>query len=211
MLKVYSIINQPVPSNCFVLYDKAIGNNCIIVDPGSERNNHIYQFLKQKFLLPEYIILTHEHFDHCWGVNDLRDKYKEVKLVCSSICSEAIHDKKKNYSVYNEKPGFEIKPADVILDDVNWEIKWHQYILSFKSAPGHSDSGILFFIDNLLFTGDSLIKGIKIVTKLKTGSKFKLKKTILMISNEKGRGLIACPGHGLIFKLDDCNLNIALK
>lgn len=211
MLRLKQIVNAPISSNCFVLYDKAVGNDCIIVDPGSKDNQKLYNLLEREKLTPSYIILTHEHFDHCWGVNDLRNKYKEIKLVCSSFCSEAIQDKKKNYSVYNEEPGFEIKPADVILDEMNWEIKWHEYILSFKSAPGHSDSGIVFFIDNLLFTGDSLINGIKTVIRLKTGSKSKLKTTIQMISEEKGKGLKACPGHGLIFKLDDCDLNIALK
>ena len=122
MLKLKQIVNTPISSNCFVVFDKAGGSDCIIVDPGSKDNQKLYNFLDREELIPSYIILTHEHFDHCWGVNDLRDKYKEVKLVCSCVCSEAIQDKKQNYSVYNEMPGFEIAPADIILNEVNWEL-----------------------------------------------------------------------------------------
>ncbi len=209
MLKLKQIVNTPISSNCFVLYDKAVGNDCIIVDPGSVDNQTLYKFLEQNKLTPFYIILTHEHFDHCWGVNDLRDKYKEIKLVCSSVCSEAIQNKKKNYSAFNGYPSFELAPADILLEEVNWEIKWHDYALSFKPALGHSDSGIVFVIDKLMFTGDTLIKNVKTVLKLKTGSEVKLKKTMHMMSKVKGIGLIACPGHGLLFELDNYDLSKA--
>ena len=92
MLSLKQIENIPISSNCFVLFDKAVGNNCVVVDPGSENNTHIYRYLENEKLRPEYIILTHEHFDHCWGVNDMRNVYPNVKLVCSQICSEAIQD-----------------------------------------------------------------------------------------------------------------------
>ena len=35
-LKVVRIINQPVTSNCFLLYDREVNNDCLVVDPGSE-------------------------------------------------------------------------------------------------------------------------------------------------------------------------------
>lgn len=206
MLKVYSIINQPVPSNCFVLYDKAAGNNCIIVDPGSEDNNIIYQYLEQEKLLPEFIFLTHEHFDHCWGVNDLRWKYPNIRLVCSTICSEAIQHKKKNYSVFFQQPGFELAAADIILDDIAWKLIWNGYEIRFEPAQGHSAAGIIFFMDKFVFTGDTLIKDIKTVTKLKTASPVKLMESISLLEKENGKGLVVCPGHGEKFVLDDYNL-----
>lgn len=210
MLKLKQIVNMPISSNCFVLYDKAVGNDCIVVDPGSKDNQILYKFLEREGLNPSYIILTHEHFDHCWGVNDLRDRYKEIKLVCSSICSEAIQNKKKNYSAFNGYPSFELAPADIVLDEVGWTLKWHDNVMSFKPAPGHSDSGIVFVINKLMFTGDSLINNVKTVLKLKTGSEEKLKETVRMISEMKGNGLMSCPGHGLLFELDNYDLSKAL-
>lgn len=208
MLTLKQIENIPISSNCFVLYDKAVGNNCIVIDPGSEDNSSLYQYLEQEDLLPKYIFLTHEHFDHCWGVDDIREVYSDVKLVCSQICSEAIQDKKKNYSVFHQQPGFDLKPADIVLEDVNWKVNWNGYNIRFEPAQGHSAAGIIFFIDKYVFTGDTLIKNIKTVTKLKTASKEKLKDSLLMFENEKGKNLIVCPGHGETFKLDEYNLDL---
>lgn len=211
MLEIKQIDNIPISSNCFVLFDKAVGNNCIVVDPGSEDNSSLYQYLEQETLLPESIVLTHEHFDHCWGVNDMRNVYPNVKLVCSQICSEAIQDKKKNYSVFHQQPGFDLKPADIVLEDVCWMVNWNGYQIRFVPAKGHSAAGIVFFIDKYVFTGDTLIKDIKTVTKLKTASKEKLKDSLLMLENEKGKNLIVCPGHGETFELDNYDLTKALS
>lgn len=210
MLTIIQIENIPISSNCFVLFDKAVGNKCIVVDPGAENNNSLYQYFEQNKILPEYIVLTHEHFDHCWGVNGLREVYPDLKLVCSRICSDAIQDKKKNYSVFHQQPGFDLKPADIVLEDVNWVVNWNSYKIRFESAQGHSAAGIIFFIDKYVFTGDTLIKDIKTVTKLKTASKEKLKDSLMMLENEKGKNLIVCPGHGEKFELDNYDLTKAL-
>lgn len=210
VLVVHRILNTPIPSNCFVIFDKAVGRDCIVVDPGSENNSQLYQYLEKEQLIPEFIVLTHEHFDHCWGVNDFRDKYPKVKLVCSKICSDAIQSGKKNYSVFHQQPGFEIKPAEIILDDIGWKLVWDDEEIKFYPAQGHSAAGIIFFIDNYVFTGDTLIKDIKTVTKLKTASKEKLKETLSMLEAEKGKGLVVCPGHGEMFELDNYDLEKAL-
>lgn len=133
-----------------------------------------------------------------------------VKLICSSVCSDAIQSGKKNYSVFHQQPGFEIKPADIILDDIGWQLAWNGKEIKFHSAQGHSAAGIIFFIDNYVFTRDTLIKGIKTVTKLKTASKEKLKETLFMLEAEKGKGLVVCPGHGEVFELDNYDLGKAL-
>lgn len=209
-LTIKQIINSPVTSNCYIVFDKSRGNGCIIVDPGSEDILEYLDFMKLEGLSPSHIVLTHEHFDHCWGVNDFRDKFPMVKLVCSRICSDAIQDRKKNYSVFNQQPGFEIKPADVVLDDIDWQFVWDDEVIKFYPAQGHSAAGVIFFIANYVFTGDSLIKDLKTVTKLKTASKEKLKETLEFLEAEKGKGLIVCPGHGELFDLDYYALETAL-
>ena len=202
MLTIKQIDNSPIDSNCFIIFDKAKDNSCLIIDPGSDDNYQLYEYLEHMGLVPQYAILTHEHFDHCWGVNDLRIKYPKMKLVCSSECSIAIQDKKKNYSVFYQQPGFELKVADIVLENIEWKLYWNGYQLDFYPAQGHSASGVMFTIEKYVFTGDELIKGIKTVTKLKTGSKEKLQDSLKLLERLKGNELIVCPGHGEIFELD---------
>lgn len=209
MLVVKQINNSPIDSNCFVIYDKAVGNDCIIFDPGSDDNSRLYEFLRFEGLDPKYTILTHEHFDHCWGVNQLRVDYPSVKLVCSTNCSVAIQERKKNYSVFYQQPGFDVDAADIEVDMIGWQLDWNNYKLFFYSAQGHTASGTMCVLENYIFTGDELIKGFKTVTKLKTGSKERLMDSLNLLERMKGNGLIVCSGHGETFNLDDYDLAIA--
>lgn len=209
-LEIKRLVNHPIDSNCYIIFDKLISNECVIVDPGSDNNDALYEIIDELSLAPQYIILTHEHFDHCWGVNALKEKYPNIKLVCSLVCSVAIQNARLNYSHYYCRPEFSIVPADVILENNNWSMVWNGYNIAFSPARGHSSSGIFFIIGNSLFTGDTLIKDEKTIIKFKTGSFSELKSTFLLFEKFKGKGYVVYPGHGTTFNLDYYNLNISL-
>ena len=208
-LELVRIVNKPIPSNCFLIFDKEIGNNCLIVDPGSECSDDLEFELKRLDLIPEYIILTHEHFDHVWGCNELIEQYG-AKIIASACCSEGIQSNKKNHSLFYNQVGFEIAPADVLVEDIGFRFEWNGIGLDFFIAEGHTNGGICFVVGEYLFTGDSLIKDLKTVTKLYCGSKEKLKETIRKIEELRGRDLTVCPGHEPCFLLDDYDLNKAI-
>lgn len=205
-MKLKQIKNTPVDSNCYVVYDKTLCADCFVVDPGSEHNVSLLKFFLEEKLKPEFIIITHEHFDHCWGVEGLRTKYPQVKLVCSTECSNAIQDKKRNHSIFYQQPGFVLQEADIKLEDVFWSLKWQDRDIKFYPVKGHTSAGIIFSCGSMLFTGDELIKDIRTVTKLKTGSKDKLKDSVELLGSLKGSGRLVCPGHGETFDLDSYEL-----
>ena len=132
-LKVVRIINQPVTSNCFLLYDREVNNDCLVVDPGSEYPDELEQLLKDLNLYPKYILLTHEHFDHIWGCNYLVEKYHS-KIICSVLCSEAIQDAKRNHSLfYNQKAWHLYSQANVFIDQSYSLPKLHFQALLYKN------------------------------------------------------------------------------
>ena len=209
MLVVKRIINTPVPSNCFVVYDKSESTNCIIVDPGTKNNEELLAFISSNELIPQYIILTHEHFDHCWGVNCLVEKYR-IPIVCSHSCSEAIRFEKRNCSVfYDNNKRFVILSPTISIESVNCKLLFANKEIYFFETPGHSDASICFTIEKVLFTGDTLIEGTRTITKLPSGSILKLKESLAKINKYKGQGLIVYPGHGDLFELDNYNLGLA--
>ena len=209
-LEIKRLVNHPIDSNCYIIFDKIISNECVIVDPGSDKNDALYEIIDELSLSPQYIILTHEHFDHCWGVNHLRNSYPTARLVCSAVCSRAIQDVRLNYSHYSGHEEFRIKPADIILEDMCWMLKWNDYDINFEPAKGHTASGIIFYVATILFTGDSLIKGAATITKFKSGSDSDFKETLKIIESKKGKKYMIYPGHGDVFSLDDYDLSIAL-
>lgn len=87
---------------------------------------------------------------------------------------------------------------------------WEGYDIYFENARGHTNAGVFFKIDHYLFTGDTLIKGIRTVTKLYTGSRSELIDTLEVIEKMKGKKLVVCPGHGECFELDTYDMKLAL-
>lgn len=189
------IPNKPIESNSFVIYTYA-NNSCIVIDPGTEDCNDLIEYLEGKRLIPEYIFLTHEHFDHIWGVNKLKETYNS-KIVCSIDCSVRIIDSKKNMSLFYNQIGFETYPADIYIEDTNYHLEWNDKKVEFISTKGHSDASICILIDNNLFTGDTIIKNSKTVIKLPGGSKSKLIESLYLLNNKFSEKHIRIhSGHG---------------
>ena len=210
MLRIHRFINRPVTSNCFVLFDKEKGDDCIIIDPGSKNELELFEFINKEVLRPQYIILTHEHFDHCWGVNALVQRF-HIPIICSQLCAEAIKYKKRNCSVfYDNKEAFVINSETISIESLNFkkEIIGRDFI--FFNTPGHSDASISIVIDSCLFTGDTLIKDERTVTKLPTGSVNELKDSLELFISLQGKGYCVYPGHGESFVLDSYDLKHSL-
>lgn len=211
MMTVHQIINKPIPSNCFVLFNKTIGNECVIVDPGSRSDKVLFDFFENQDLLPKYIILTHEHFDHCWGVNELVERFR-IPIVCSTMCAERIKSYKKNCSVfYDNEIRFTIDSRTVSIESLGFELPFGGTMIRFYNTPGHSDASICFSVEHCFFSGDTLLKDKKTVTKLPTGSFSKLKETIQSFVDMQGRGYMVYPGHGDLFLLDGYDLELMVK
>ena len=210
-LKLKSITNSPVSSVCHIFYDDQ-EKRCFVVDPGSENTTLIETFIDEYCPIVDYIILTHEHFDHVWGCNALLSKY-DCTILCSQYCSEALPDPKLNLSAFNDTyKAFGVRTDKVIVvGDINNTINWQGIDLHFWDAQGHSKGGLMMQIGVFIVTGDTLIKGLKTVTKLKTASKEKLLESLDLLESMRGQHLIVCGGHGDLFDLDDYDLSIAIK
>lgn len=207
MLCLQSIVNSPVSSNCYVLYDKENDKDCIIVDPGSKEDTNVIEYIIQNNLNPRYIILTHEHFDHCWGVNELVGKF-HIPIICSALCAEAIKSEKRNCSVfYDNKERFTIDSETISVESLKFKLLFGNTTILFYSTPGHTEASICFACQQFLFSGDTLIKDVRTVTKLPTGSESRLRESMDLLNDLKGEGKIVNPGHGEMFHLDKYDLN----
>lgn len=207
-LIIKRIVNKPIDSNCYVLYTREL-KTCLIIDPGTKECEELTFFLTEQNLNPEYILLTHEHFDHIWGVNFLKDRYN-CKIVTSRECANKIIDKKKNMSIFYNQIGFETYSSDIPFDDNSYNLDWQDQKITLFKTMGHSDGSICFKINNYLFTGDSLIKDLKTVTKFPSSSRMKLIDSIKTIKSYCDNQTIFYPGHGSNFEFFNYDLNKAL-
>jgi hydroxyacylglutathione hydrolase len=195
---IHKIKNSPITSNCYIIY----GNNkCIIVDPGSSSNIEIYDFLNLNNLFPEYIFLTHEHFDHIWGLNDLKSTYLNLKVISSIECSNAIICSKKNMSAFYQNINFTCLKSNIIFED-SLDLDWNGTHFHFFVTEGHSLGSVCILFNNNLITGDTIILNEKTVTKLPNGSECKLKLSFLKISEKISFPINIFAGHGENFTIN---------
>lgn len=195
---VKRIVNRPVDSNSFVIYRKEIAN-CIVIDPGTSDCMELFHFFREHNLNPDYIFLTHEHFDHIWGVNKLKETY-DCKIICSKDCAEKIIGRKKNMSVFYDQIGFQSYPADILIENINHRIVWNDIEFEFIDSRGHTNGSVCIYVEDKLFTGDTIIKNHKTVIKFPGGSKEKLLNSLnLLFLKFDGNNVRVYPGHGESF------------
>ena len=105
-------------SNCYVVYDED-SKRCLVIDPASEKSLNEIQLIEELDLHLDYIILTHEHTDHNWGVNALREHFHDAKLVCSGQCNKNVKKTNRAYFLfYYDDPDYryEIASADILIN-----------------------------------------------------------------------------------------------
>lgn len=198
--------NYPIDSNCYIVYEDD-NKSCIVIDPGTEGSTEIIEFIDSKNLILDYVILTHEHFDHIAGVNSLIE-YADPVIIASQKCAIRIKDRKKNLSIFYDQVGFVVSKEIKSIENLQGSISWKNHRIKFIYTPGHSDGSISVHINQSLFSGDLMIKGLKTITKLPTGDKNKLLSSLELIKNNFiNKGIIIYPGHGDMFFLDDVHLS----
>lgn len=195
MLKVKQIINDIFTSNTYVLFDGDY-EYCWLIDIGD--------FNKVASVLPQNVevkgvFLTHSHFDHIYGLNALHKAFPKSKVYTSDYGIEALYNDKKNLSLYHES-SFVFEGTDVItLREGDTVELYPDITLNVYATPGHCHSCLTYYLNNWVFTGDSYIPNVKVVTKLPKGNRELSKLSVDRIL-QLSQGKIICPGHGRMMK-----------
>lgn len=178
-LKIFTRVNS-VFSSCSYIINASFGN--IMVDCGDdsdeERNTSPIQ----------YILLTHCHFDHIYGLNRVLQRNPSALIYTNEAGRELLLNAKKNLSLFYEEV-FECHYPDRIKTVQDGAI-----IDGFTGlfTPGHHPSCITWIMDNSIFSGDAYIPGIKTVTNLPGGNKVQAEDSVRRILSLKGT---IYPGH----------------
>ena len=142
----------PVMVNCYLLVNED-DKKVIVVDPGGDAV-FVSSRIDELGCKPEAVLLTHGHFDHILGVEDLREKYG-LKVYAHEDEKEVLNKPEFNLSVdIGKRISFD---ADAYVKDGE-HINIAGFDIECIHTPGHTPGGVSYYLkeQGILFSGDSL-------------------------------------------------------
>ena len=227
---IYNSVYEYIDSNMYFLIE---AEKALIIDP--HENEELFELLKKKRIKDITILLTHEHPDHISGIYWLQKHYNAT-LICTKYCSEYISKEKnvrpilisfileerdrQNGTNMLEKFNREFVPhtysADVTFES-NYKLIWCKHSLEFYNIVGHSKGSCIIILDkNIVFTGDSLMKDLPVITRFPGGNKKAyILETLPFLQEKLQKDMHIMPGHGEPFELykimSDGKLNVTFR
>lgn len=165
------------------------------------------------------ILLTHSHYDHISGVNWLRELV-DCTVFCSEACAGKLCDPNKNFAAFataliigktKEEQAqcmefFELDYSCRSDKTFHKETSFDfgSYHVDIIHTPGHSDCSQCIQLTTekkgltpvIVFTGDSLVNGHKVITRLPGGSRKDYNRVTKPYLDSLTEDTLIMPGHG---------------
>ncbi len=190
MIYVEDIENDLLSSASYII-SKDNSDKCWLVDVGDfhELEKHL-----KKHMVLAGVFLTHCHFDHIRGINDLIKAYPECKVFTSEFGEKMLRSDKLNFSRYHEKSVVYLGESQILKDGDSLRLYEDEYMY-VMATPGHCPSCLTYQIDNFLFTGDSYIPWCDVISKLPRGDKKLAMESVQKIKSLITNNTMVKPGH----------------
>ena len=187
-----------VQTNFYYLHREG-GTEAIVFDP-ADNGEQIYESLSEQGLTVKAIFLTHAHFDHIWGANELRSLTKAPLYACAAE-KELCEDADVNCSRECGRP-YTVVPDRYLADGA--AVTAAGITVKLMETPGHTVGSACYYIDNeesepaqhILISGDTLFEESVGRTDLPTGSTSALIRSIRDRLFELPDDTVVYPGHG---------------
>lgn len=142
------------------------------------------------------VLLTHCHYDHIYGLNKLVEAFPDAMVYTNEFGKAALSDTKWNFSHYHPDADDFIfwKPQNVVTVSEGDKISLDGFSLTVLETPGHDPSCISYLTDGAVFTGDSYIPGVKVVTTFPKSDKALAEASLRRIT-EISKDIRVYPGH----------------
>lgn len=181
-MKLYDLQVGMIGTNCYVLCDEQ-AKVCAVIDPGEEAAR-IWSVVEKSGCVPQYIFLTHGHWDHTTGVDGF---LKKTALPVYIHRADAIGPGERGDHKYaaNEHTRYYDEGDTLPLGALTVEV---------LHTPGHSPGSVTLRIGDALFTGDTLFRDSCGRTDLPGGSYEEILASLRRLSELPGDYRVY-PGH----------------
>lgn len=148
-------LEHEIFANCYLLVDEATGE-AAIVDPAWYEFAIKSVLAKNENITLKYILLTHGHFDHIFGVYGLQSE-TGAKVVIHHKDAGHLLDPKKSLAEGNFPETQYPVNADLLVKDGDVLMLGDEKI-KVMSTPGHTMGSVCYILekDRVIFSGDTL-------------------------------------------------------
>ena len=189
-MDVKTLVLGELYTNTYIAYDM-VSKKAVIVDPAGD-TYRVMEFVNSCGIKIESILITHGHFEHIAGVNQLL-KHIKVPVIAHEEEAKRMRDPMKNLSkMFSNKSVF-AEASQCVKDDEVINLGGNLVFKCIK-VPGHTEDSICFYNErkNIVFTGDTLMNSSIGRTDFYSGSNTDI------VTNIKKR-LLSLPGETLVF------------
>jgi glyoxylase-like metal-dependent hydrolase (beta-lactamase superfamily II) len=152
-IEIEKFITGPLETNTYVVSDAR--STALIIDPSSQADA-VIDFCTHHSLLPGAIVLTHAHFDHCLGINQVREQFPGLDVYVHPEERPLLVDAELNGSYLIGTP-FRFTEKTVALNEGAMCIG--DFDFSVLHVPGHSPGGCALCFDMNCICGDAIFAG----------------------------------------------------
>lgn len=192
---IEKIVNKIAQENTYVLSNST---SYLIIDPGSD-SAALLEYLKLTDKAVCAILLTHAHFDHIMGLNDLKKYFPSAPIYLHHSEKEWMKNPELNASLFflgKAITGPDAEQFYKIGQDYNLD----GFRFRVLETPGHSIGGVSLLFesegDSCLFSGDALFKNTIGRWDLPTGNQAQLLESIRDQLFRLDNHIRVLPGHG---------------
>lgn len=191
-LKVGRITLGMCQTNFYFIYREG-AKEVIAIDP-ADRGAYLYEKLKENGFSVEAILLTHGHFDHIWGVEELKE-LSGAKVYAYEGERKLLGNAGMNVSKGAGRPV--TLTADEFLTD-NQEVCIADMRVKVLATPGHTEGSCCYFFEEaaILISGDTLFEESVGRTDLPTGNYSELIRSVTEKLMPLPDHTKVYPGHG---------------
>lgn len=182
MLNVIKLPLGMFQGNCFVVTE---GSDAFLVDPG-DRPEEVLNYLSLNGLKLNFILLTHGHVDHVNGVDGIV-KAHGVPVYLHDADRAMIEEGHQYFGTLG---------SETIPVTEGMIIPFAGHEISVIETPGHTEGGVSYLINGMLFAGDTLFHNTVGRTDLPGGDQAALLDSVRNKLFQLPDDTIVYSGHG---------------
>jgi glyoxylase-like metal-dependent hydrolase (beta-lactamase superfamily II) len=152
-MNIIKLVLGACVTNCYLVASEQ--GNAVLIDAADEAEK-IIAAIEENHLTLKYIFITHGHTDHVLALKALKERF-HVPIVISKIDAWRLEDEE----LINERPyvtvPYQAEKADVLVEE-NDEISVDELTFRFYGMPGHTEGSMAIILDDIIFSGDTLLK-----------------------------------------------------